>query len=254
MQYRHEYQFAEGGEEKVSVSVRRATIDDEHDIIALIGEEGFVMTKYFGDYNVDSMIETSFLSVVAIDNSNNSIIGFAVFQCNPPNYDQLEQAIYDSLYSNTRANLWLAFFKAEPLHKEAVRDEILRTVFTTFSEVDNILFTPAQPLKTLTIFPLEDFPRLAEFFFGINRHQYTAKLVIRQGKVEDNDDLLYLLQYPNLTTVKVEGEFYIADLLHKQDDKNKILIATVILKIKLHSNLKVWGRICWFNVRLSEYT
>ncbi len=214
--------------EQISLSVRRATLNDETEIISLIGEEGFVLTKNYGDYDVESLIENSYLSVVAIDESD-AIAGFAAFQTKPPasEEDFLEKAIQSGPHANVRKSIWLWFFKAEPLHKEEIRDEIFRTVFTTFAEVDYILYAPSQASKHPTIFPLSEFERYSDYYFGVERQHYTSSIVIRQGKVEDNDDLLYLLEFKNLTTVKVEGEFYIADLLHKQDDKNKVLIATV---------------------------
>lgn len=209
------------------ISIRRAISDDENQIINLIGEEAFILSKNYGDYSIDSLLENSFLSIVAFDDRYGTLVGFASFQCVPPIVsEQLEKAVESSQYYNVRNHLWLTFFKAEPLHRQQVRDEIFRTVFTTFHEIDNILFAPPQQTKP-TFFPVSEFSMACEQFYVCNRCDLTAKIVIRHGKVEDNDDLLYLLHYSNLTTLKVEGEFFIADLLHKQDEKNRVLVATV---------------------------
>lgn len=63
--------------------------------------------------------------------------------------------------------------------------------------------------------------------FVLNRETFCPRLEVRLGVVEDNDDLTPLLELKNLTTLEIQGEFFLADLLHNQDEDNRVLIATV---------------------------
>lgn len=62
--------------------------------------------------------------------------------------------------------------------------------------------------------------------FFVHRSTILPKLLVRDARVEDNDDLLPILQrwYPDLISVKDEHNFLLADMIDSQDERNKIFV------------------------------
>lgn len=226
------------------LSTRRATQADTESIQRLIGEERIVAEKRYGNFDVSTLIETNYLSL-AISDDNEDVVGFAVF--NPePGMDTADFAAQDwhahvknnyadeednSCKFNLNNTLWLTFFQAEPLMKDVIQQEMFEAVFEMFPAVDHILFS----MKRLTpnFYPINAFKQevpkkeLKTELYSLYRQEYVRKMKIRPGRVEDNDDITPLLELSNLTTLAIEGEFWLSNKLHKQDETKKVLVAEV---------------------------
>ncbi len=230
---------------EIHISARRALVDDKLAISVLISDEQFVLGKRFGEYSVESLIEDSMLSIVALDDDN-CAVGFVSFDCGPgrsastPLSDNRFEQFLQVNNINAKNSIWLTFFKAEEVVNDLVRDQVFQTLFSTYPQIDYILFKPV-PKGPTDFFPLKDTMHHDKSFirresddqviFCCERELYSPKLKIRLGKVEDNDDLGPLFESSkNLTSNTTEGEFFIADLLHKQNESHKVLVALVCTK------------------------
>mmetsp|Transcript_269 Transcript_269/g.496 ORF Transcript_269/g.496 Transcript_269/m.496 type:complete len:1109 (+) Transcript_269:53-3379(+) len=220
---------------------RKATVDDVDGIKRLIGEESFVVEKRYGTYDVETLVETEYLSMVITDD-NNDVVGFAVFSPEPkqdtPDMKRMAWSSFtrqhfkddlnQSKFSLTNS-LWLTFYQCEPLMKDIVRQEMFESVFEMYPQVDYLLH--AVKVLTPTYDPINVFEHekpeedLKTDLYSLNRHDYVRKLKIRMGRVEDNDDITPLLKLANLTTLKIEGEFWLSDKLHHQNETRKVIVA-----------------------------
>jgi hypothetical protein len=63
--------------------------------------------------------------------------------------------------------------------------------------------------------------------FVARRSDYLPRLQVRQARIEDNDDLLPILRSSNPALVNAKEEFFLADLITAQDDRNKIYVGVV---------------------------
>jgi len=223
----------ESHQEDVVISVRRATLLDVSAIQNFIGENSFILSKRFGNYEIRNMVETHFISVVA-ETSSNQIVGFASLEFEGDDID-FESS---KLEINNRNANWVKFLHYEPYYGEEVLQEILSTLFITFPEVDNICFHPSSSsgsdyFSQLSMFKKENCVDLLgkeTSLFVCERNKMNKgvkKLIIRKAVVEDNDDIIPLLQLTqNITSLHTEGDYFFANLLYEQDDRNKILLAT----------------------------
>lgn len=230
------------------IYIRRALPDDEESIISLIGEDSYLNRKRFGPYTVIQLIETNFLSMVAVDGSGGDLVGFASFHHSPlDNQDSIPvntwgefmRTHYRRCPYNTQNTLWMTFFHSDPIARDQVRDELFRTLFTTFPLVHYVLFHFQRRAFPAMFFPVRDlFIELKEredrqeerdvTMCVLTRQSYVPRLRVRHGRVEDNDDLQpLLLQTPNLTTFDMSGEFQLANLLQNQDDNHKFIVGEV---------------------------
>lgn len=62
--------------------------------------------------------------------------------------------------------------------------------------------------------------------FYIHRSTILPRLLVREARVEDNDDLLPIVQswYPHIMGDSIENNFLLADMIESQDEKNKIFV------------------------------
>lgn len=63
--------------------------------------------------------------------------------------------------------------------------------------------------------------------FVARRSDFLPKLQVRQARIEDNDDLLPILRKSNPALVNGQEEFFLADLITAQDERNKIYVGVV---------------------------
>ena len=233
------------------VFVRRSEFDDQLAIQALIGEDASTISKRFGltdtsdskrfGVEVQHMIETASLGITAVDEKG-SVVGYAAFYDYAPFTKEVDQATWPSwLHAHfghgeyTAANTaWLAFFVADHLCQNDVAESILRTAFTTLSEIDVILFAlpedvrPFAPIRD-TFEPLQclkpDETKVR--VQACHRGLYLPDLLVRRARVEDHDDLVPVFNAQSEVLTERYGEFFIAELIERQDEANTALVAEV---------------------------
>ncbi|EFC38549.1 hypothetical protein NAEGRDRAFT_73596 [Naegleria gruberi] len=228
--------------QSLSVGIRRAKSDEAPNIQKYISENSFLLTKRFGNYNLKTIIETGYISIVA-EGDQGQYQGFASFEFEPSDTLDVEK-YFSYLPLNVRNTIWIRLVHFEPLFGETVLIEMLNSIFITFSEVDNICF---QPVRSNVQSGIDFFSQFSFFKQEIgsdvlvksdtekcifvchrdNLGRGVKRLSIRQAVVEDNDDIIPLLSScENVTSYKTEGEYFLANLLFEQNDSKKILLAT----------------------------
>jgi len=223
------------------VFVRRAEFDDSASIQALVGDDAAVMAKRFGAFDVTTMIETATLGITAVDEKG-AVVGYAAFFDYPALTPGVDAAAWPSwLHANfghpeyTPATAsWLAFFVADALCQNEVAESILRTAFTTLSEADAILFALPQDVRAFapvrdTFEPLQCLkPDAVDVkVHACHRGLYLPDLLIREARVEDHDDLVPVFNAQSEVLTERYGEFFIAELIERQDPSNVALVAEV---------------------------
>ena len=214
--------------------VRRAEFDDKLSIEALVGEDAPTLSKRFGSFDVTTMIETASLGITAVDEKG-SVVGYAAFYDHPALTPEVDSSSWPSwLHKHfghpefSAANTaWLAFFVADSLCQNEVAEYIVRTAFTTLTDIDAVLFTlpddvrPFAPIRD-TFEPLQcltpDLTRLR--VFACPRALYLPELLIRRARVEDHDDLVPVFNAQSEVLTERYGEFFIAELIDRQDARN----------------------------------
>lgn len=58
----------------------------------------------------------------------------------------------------------------------------------------------------------------------VHRSKFLTKLLVREARVEDNDDLIPILQNSNPDILAGQESFFLADLIESQDEKNKFYV------------------------------
>jgi hypothetical protein len=119
--------------------MRRAELDDQQNITALIGKDASLLKRRFGRFKLVSLIETSFLSVTAVDD-NNEVVGFACFEDEPNLADTDAESFftwfvdsYDKPEFTIVNTLFMTFFVSSSQYQDEVSEMVLRTAFTLHS-------------------------------------------------------------------------------------------------------------------------
>merc|ERR1719502_212677 len=183
------------------------------------------------------MIETASLGITAVDDKG-TVVGYAAFYDHPVLTPEVDAAAWPSWlhthfgseYTSATA-VWLAFFIADHLCQNEVAESILRTAFTTLFEADAILFALPEDVRTFapirdTFEPLQclkpDATKLR--VHACLRGLYLPDLLIRTARVEDHDDLVPVFNAQSEVLTERYGEFFIAELIERQDESNTALV------------------------------
>lgn len=260
----------------MTFSVRRSAQDDVDTIAALFDRtfDNDVPTDWFTRFHAlpeasmktpamkqsffVSLIETCFMSVT-IEDDEGHIAGFVALDDAPLQMvrrapvgtyweDWLRQA-YDEPSIDSTNSLWLVCCLVEP--EAAVMAEILRSTFSTLTDVQNLLvYVPGGLAEQEAVQLLDPFevhfqelrPTRAEASEGhwtddgsgarpllmrCARSSIVTPLNIRMARVEDHDDLAAVFNTQSEVVTEVYGEFFIAELVEAQNEENKALVAEV---------------------------
>ncbi|CAM9185987.1 unnamed protein product, partial [Ectocarpus fasciculatus] len=110
---------------------------------------------------------------------------------------------------------------------------ILREAFARCPDVNNVFWLCPASAKAppfMSIFFVEvHVPDPSELFkkvklFMIRREDFLPQLLVREARVEDNDDLLPILQASNPGILEGQDDFFLADMIQSQDERNKIFV------------------------------
>jgi hypothetical protein len=239
-----------------AVRVRRAEADDQVKVQSLISADGTTVRARWGRVNVASLIESSYLSVTAV-NAEGELIGFASFLANPPSSPDFETWIkwasdaFNLDGVTIHNNLFLSFFifspRASAETSEAdVMESILRSALSTLPDVDHILclipkdIAPYSALDAFDALPYHrdytpevassssDYSEFDEHkVVKFDRTRFIPNLSIRVAMVEDHDDLVPVFNAQSDVLTELYGEFFLAEMIAAQDENNKALVAQV---------------------------
>ncbi|KAK2855869.1 hypothetical protein Q5P01_004604 [Channa striata] len=217
------------GEEE-AVTVRRSESADAQGVDSLIRPS---TEAAFGRVNVIRLLEKANLAVTLV-NEKDHILAHASFFDHPPG-DLVDQAHWEPFlekhFSSEKCTplntLFLHLFVAQPSFATASVKEIMRAVFTAVTELEHVcLVCPnnsnIEPALTEVFEPLQrltdpDSPCIALICY---RHNHCPRLHIRQARVEDHDDIMYIFEQQTVLPSVIIQPSFLAQLLEEQNEKN----------------------------------
>eukprot|EP00760_Papus_ankaliazontas_P031348 PhM_4_TR5243/c0_g1_i1/m.42300 len=250
------------------IHVRRSVREDIAHLHTPIMDSRFIYEKRFGEINLFSLIERSFIAVTALD-EDDRVVGFASFTptARGPHIPN-DWASWmhrwcddDAKAIGTYNTLWMTFFYAELDSQNAILSNILTTVLATLPAVDWFLLAldsgapPFAPIKDLfSVIPTMPGLALADTGYpgtvmSVSREQIVPILNVRVGVVEDYDDLMPMLMAqdddaaangdvaPGVIT-PMSDNFFLDELLEQQDEFHAVLVA------QDPSTLEIVGLMC----------
>lgn len=249
-----------------AVTIRRSDLDDSELIDDLIQSEAHreAAKRLFGvDINITNFIETSFLSVTALD-PDGSIIAFAVFDDHPPGLrsnDGKHENYWEPWYNSARGvndelnshnTLWLKFFVINGVEKSLYSDvfvKILQSAYYSLPHTRGTMFLArgeALPqdydvtgfdgirnkFEELDLYRREVLSEVRgvhfnTVFYYSDRRVIIPQLEIRIAREEDHDDLAAVFNSQSDVITEVYGDYFIAELIAKQNETLKSLSAQV---------------------------
>eukprot|EP00943_MAST-04B_sp_MAST-4B-sp1_P002176 g2176.t1 len=245
----------------ITIDVRRADLDDQTGISSLVnatpGGRGRLEDRY-GEFTIASLVYKSYLSITAVDAEQN-IIGFASFSATPniindpenvqPWLDWISSGETSRINTNIGNTLWLSFSVSTEGIEGEIMAKILHTAFSTLPEVEMAAYMLPNTMSVFPDidgqymqFPLPEAPKDAmsediEFddmpleynskLYISSRNKYIPDLLVRDALVEDYDDLVEVFETQSKSLKEQYGEFFLAELIESQDERNKALVGQV---------------------------
>lgn len=205
-----------------------------------------------------SLIETSYMSVTVEDEEDN-IVGFAALDDVPLQMGRVQEAgteweeWFESVYHDETVDGMNTLWCTCCLVEDAVEvvSEILRTTFSTMTDIQNLLvfipggihdddvallrpfeahFNKMEPMGegfTYGCWASANPVRMPPSVLMCRRADVITPLFIRMAKVEDHDNLVEIFDAQSEVVREVYGEYFIAELIESQNDENKALVAEV---------------------------
>ncbi|KAL9958773.1 hypothetical protein ACROYT_G035833 [Oculina patagonica] len=221
------------------IQARRTESLDAPEILKLVSA---TTEKLFGRVNVVNIIEKASLAVTLV-NANNEVMGHAAFfdypnlpSVDPGKWEEWFHSKYDCKKCNPLNTLFMNYFVAKSDFAYGCATEIIRTVFNAVPFLHYIFLVVPRGVETgSTLTELFKPMTFKESFTGrlnvevqvCHRHDHCAKLHIRPARVEDHDDLTPIFNRQSDVLTSTYGDFFLAELIEAQDEKNKCVVADV---------------------------
>ncbi|KUF90701.1 hypothetical protein AM587_10016303 [Phytophthora nicotianae] len=245
-------------------AIRRSEHGDQNGVLELDSPSKDARRSYFGRALVGAAIETSFLALTATDPTRpERVLGFAAFDSSPPG-ELADAACYPAFLEHkfdlppASAFLFLTYFAqrqatAGTASRPPVLKHLLHSMFASLVNKRSVLLVlPEDVIIT------ETEPALAKFFerlptrstpieapgkrleqqFAKNAKTFSQFIVyqakvdsffpavhVRRARVEDHDDLQPILTAQAEAVSSAFGDYFLAELIHDQDEHNVCLIA-----------------------------
>ncbi|XP_026196590.1 cilia- and flagella-associated protein 61 [Anabas testudineus] len=224
------------GEEE-TVTVRRSESADAEGIDKLISPS---TEAVFGRVNVIHLLEKANLAVT-LANEKDEILAHASFfdhpvgdLVDPANWQPFLQKLSNTHKCTPFNTLFLHLFVAQLNFATGSVKEIIRAVFNAIAELEYIcLVTPhisdLEPALTEMFEPLQrltdpDPPCLALI---CHRYNNCPRLHIRQARVEDHDDVLYIFKEQTKLPPLMEQPYFLAQLIEVQNEKHHSAVCEI---------------------------
>ncbi|KAF1781974.1 Cilia- and flagella-associated protein 61, N-terminal domain [Phytophthora cactorum] len=246
-------------------AIRRSEHGDQNGVLELDSPSKDARRSYFGRALLGAVIETSFLALTATDPTRpERVLGFAAFDSSPSG-ELAEAACYPAFLEHkfdlppASAFLFLTYFAqrqgtAGAASRPPVLKHLLHTMFATLVSKRSVLLVLPEDVNIA-----ETEPALAKFFervptrstpleapkgkrleqqFAKNAKTFSQFTVyqakvdvffpsvhVRRARVEDHDDLQPILTAQAAAVSSAFGDYFLAELIHDQDEHNVCLIA-----------------------------
>lgn len=224
----------------MSATCCRATVDDGAAFSALINGLGgqSLYRALYGQYNFTSLVEYSYLTISA-KNEEDVLGGFLSFNDaltgDAEPFDEFLNRVSSAAPGCSVLNSLVVNFFAysAKICGPLVGKTMLREAFARCPDVNNVFWLCPSNAKAP--------PFIASFFvqvpvddpsetfqknklFMIRRDDFLPELLVREARVEDNDDLLPILQTSNPGIMYGQDDFFLADMIQSQNERNKIFV------------------------------
>ncbi|KAF4044691.1 Adenylate kinase domain-containing protein [Phytophthora infestans] len=245
-------------------AIRRSEHGDQNGVLELDSPTKEARRSYFGRALLGAVIETSFLALTATDPTRpERVLGFAAFDSSPPgelNAAACYSAFLEHKFELPQASsfLFLTYFAQRQATVGAatrppVLKHLLHAMFATLVNKRSVLLVLPEDVNVT-----ETEPALAKFFervatrstsvevknkrleqqFAKNAKTFSKFTVyqakvdaffpsvhVRRARVEDHDDLQPILTAQAESVTSAFGDYFLAELIHDQDEHNVCLIA-----------------------------
>ncbi|KAG7378070.1 hypothetical protein PHYPSEUDO_010587 [Phytophthora pseudosyringae] len=246
-------------------AIRRSEDRDQNAVLELDSPSKDARRAYFGRALLGAVIETSFLALTATDPTRpERVLGFAAFDSSPPG-ELAEAACYPAFLEHkfdlppASAFLFLTHFAqrqttAGAASRPPVLKHLLHTVFATLVTKRRVLlvlpeevnlaetelalakFFERVPTRSTPLMPQagkrleQQFAKNAKSFSQFVVYQakvdaFFPAVHVRRARVEDHDDLEPILTAQAQAVSAAFGDYFLAELIHDQDEHNVCLIA-----------------------------
>ena len=193
-----------------------------------------------GMFNFSNLVEYSYLSIYCTYGDDEGVGFAALSDSNYANgeFDKSIDKLKGIVPCNVTNTLFLTFLVANTKAVPGIDtpNELMVKTFVTFPEVDFIFWYCPTTAKVApymqNIFTEIDSNRLelagavvkGYKVYVAHRSRFMPKLMVREAVIEDNDDLLPILQASNPSIVADQDEFFLAQLIQTQNERNKIFV------------------------------
>jgi len=223
------------------VHVRRSELGDAGAIGQIVGANTEMVEERFGaPFRLSAHIEHSCLSISALDETDGRTVGFASFfdypkvaeaTVKPHLWEEWVGERFPDLKGiHPSTTTWLSLFVAESDVESEAAQTLVRTMFTTLSQLDSCLL--CLPTSVPIFAPLSKFFKQLEPVYDVpysiymcDRAAIVPSLKIRLAQVEDHDDLIPVLNKQSDLHTDVHGEFFLAEVIEGQDESHKCIVA-----------------------------
>ena len=207
---------------------------------------------FFDVIDLETALDTSVLSLYAIDKEADKVVGFLALEVAPSSGDVVDnppigewiRAEMETLGFHAGGNLWINVACLSKKHGKEALEKMLKFAFSKFTHINSIAFSVVNrdylPHKAYeTVIPkISESKDLRVSLRCIERGVICPKMVVRPAKVEDHDDLVPVVEemrsnFADLSelpdSVKPGEKFALARLI--ENDSWSVLVATVKEKI-----------------------
>ena len=241
------------------VEVRRAVLEDVRSFNALVNMSGGAVffRATFGQYNFSMLTEMSDLALSATTVEGDNMVGYlAVADCPSIGKEgdafdkyilRLQEFMPDFNCMNTMFINFLLLDERETYDMDAVGFDLIYNAFVHCPDTDYFVWMCPSSVK-LTPWTLATFDKLDtsggeeskggedesktghdDPLKGVTvlycpRSAIFPKLLVRDARIEDNDDLLPVLRDSNPFALEGQDDYFLADLIQSQDENNRFFV------------------------------
>eukprot|EP01041_Mallomonas_annulata_P004244 gene4244-8440_t len=233
-----------------NINIRRAEVEDNRDFTTLVHSLGgqTLFRAWFGQCNFVNLVEYSFFSLIAHLNdrgdadgcagvmslndsiNNNDLQGFE------PYLEVLKSKLNCKTTNTLFINMWALDHKIPQCNNIGL--EMLSLAFTSFPELEYIIWCcpanarmPDFVVKHFIELEIEKEEGQEDIFKGlksfyVHRQKFLSQLLVRDARVEDNDDLLPIFRNNRIFYAEEsEDDYFLAGLIESQDIHNRFFVS-----------------------------
>lgn len=208
-----------------------------------------IFRAMFGQFTYHSLVETTYLSLIVFADLPNAegkmeeaCIGFVSVNDAKSNDDadadtfastieSMQQQINVTSNNTLFINFWCVEENVLINSTTDVTEAIVKEIFKLLPDIDYVVWVCPNGVRMTAamdkFFFLLDAPsNINSKFLLLRRSSYLPKLLVRNARVEDNDDLVPILMKHNPSIIEGKDQFFLADLISSRDERNRFFVGS----------------------------